>query len=169
MIDAVMYGMMPSAKIVRRRKFPPLKRSIMPSTEPRLCSNKLLQQVGVDSRRGDKRAETIHPQQRQRKQHTITQVRRAENVSKCLDQLLHFRISTLPPAPVIFSCADLLKAWACTVRATFSSPSPRIFTPSRLARTIPSAASDSGVPFHRPRKRSGSRRSPPRRTSGNGL
>src|SRR6266550_2012675 len=34
MIDEVMYGMMPSAKIVRRRKLPPLKRSKMPSTEP---------------------------------------------------------------------------------------------------------------------------------------
>src|SRR5713101_937909 len=34
MIDEVMYGMMPSAKIVRRRKLPPLKRSKMPSTDP---------------------------------------------------------------------------------------------------------------------------------------
>src|SRR5260370_25451043 len=34
MIDEVMYGMMPSAKIVSRRKLPPLKRSKMPSTEP---------------------------------------------------------------------------------------------------------------------------------------
>src|SRR5258708_25660340 len=34
MIDEVMSGMMPSAKIVSRRKLPPLKRSKMPSTEP---------------------------------------------------------------------------------------------------------------------------------------
>ena len=34
MIDEVMYGMMPSAKIVSRRKLPPLKRSKMPSSEP---------------------------------------------------------------------------------------------------------------------------------------
>src|SRR6266403_2086107 len=34
MIDEVMYGMMPSAKIVTRRKLPPLKRSKMPRTEP---------------------------------------------------------------------------------------------------------------------------------------
>jgi len=33
-MDEVMYGMMPSAKMVMRRKFPPLKRSKMPSTEP---------------------------------------------------------------------------------------------------------------------------------------
>src|ERR1700730_1580112 len=37
MIDEVMYGMIPSAKIVRRREFPPLKRSKMPSTEPADC------------------------------------------------------------------------------------------------------------------------------------
>ena len=34
MIDAVMYGMMPKAKIVSRRKFPPLNKSMMPRTEP---------------------------------------------------------------------------------------------------------------------------------------
>src|SRR5271163_1860016 len=34
MIEAVMYGMMPSAKIVSLRKLPPLNRSKMPRTEP---------------------------------------------------------------------------------------------------------------------------------------
>src|SRR5580658_743126 len=38
MIEAVMYGMMPSAKIVSLRRLPPLKRSKIPSTEPLLCS-----------------------------------------------------------------------------------------------------------------------------------
>src|SRR6202140_4989670 len=37
MIDAVMYGMMPSAKIVKRRRLPPLNRSKMPRTEPCPC------------------------------------------------------------------------------------------------------------------------------------
>src|ERR1700730_3904195 len=37
MIDEVMYGMMPSAKIVRRRRLPPLKRSKMPRNEPAPC------------------------------------------------------------------------------------------------------------------------------------
>src|ERR1700690_168748 len=71
---------------------------------------KLRQEDGVNARRGNKSAEAVHPQQRQRKQDTIAQVRRAEDIPKCLDQLLHCKISALPPAPVIFSCADLLKA-----------------------------------------------------------
>src|ERR1700681_5122032 len=37
MMDAVMYGMMPSAKIVKRRRLPPLNRSKMPRTEPCPC------------------------------------------------------------------------------------------------------------------------------------
>ena len=37
MMEAVIYGMMPSAKIVKRRKLPPLNRSKMPSTEPADC------------------------------------------------------------------------------------------------------------------------------------
>ena len=38
------------------------------------------------------------PSKRQRKQHTVAQVRRAEDVPKCFDQLLHCRTSTFPPA-----------------------------------------------------------------------
>ena len=38
MMEAVMYGMMPSAKMVSRRRLPPLNRSTKPSTEPRICS-----------------------------------------------------------------------------------------------------------------------------------
>src|SRR5882724_6798016 len=37
MMDEVMYGIMPSAKIVRRRKLPPLKRSKIPSAEFCAC------------------------------------------------------------------------------------------------------------------------------------
>src|SRR5579863_428791 len=37
MIEAVMYGMMPSAKIVRRRRLPPLNRSKIPRNEPAPC------------------------------------------------------------------------------------------------------------------------------------
>src|ERR1700687_2033364 len=51
MIDEVMYGMMPSAKIVRRRKLPPLKRSKMPSTDPadwvNICSSTAVLIPGV--------------------------------------------------------------------------------------------------------------------------
>jgi hypothetical protein len=34
MIDAEMYGMIPSAKTVRRRRFPPENRSTMPRSVP---------------------------------------------------------------------------------------------------------------------------------------
>ncbi len=37
-MDDVMYGMMPSAKMVICRKLRPLNRSMMPSTEPRFLS-----------------------------------------------------------------------------------------------------------------------------------
>src|SRR5271157_709919 len=37
MMDEVMYGMMPRAKIVSRRKLPPLNRSKIPSTDPADC------------------------------------------------------------------------------------------------------------------------------------
>src|SRR5579864_6639547 len=37
MIDAVIYGMMPNAKMVKRRRLPPLNRSKMPRTEPCPC------------------------------------------------------------------------------------------------------------------------------------
>src|SRR5229473_3453916 len=37
MIDAVMYGMMPRAKIVKRRRLPPLNKSKMPRTDPCPC------------------------------------------------------------------------------------------------------------------------------------
>src|SRR5690348_1807542 len=53
MIDAVMYGMIPRAKIVSLRKFPPLKRSKMPRTEPcdclKICSSTpaLMPGVGI--------------------------------------------------------------------------------------------------------------------------
>src|SRR2546430_2688042 len=37
MMDEVMYGMMPSAKMVRRFRVPPLNKSKMPSAEPCAC------------------------------------------------------------------------------------------------------------------------------------
>src|SRR5208337_281345 len=51
MMDEVMYGMMPRAKIVSRRKLPPLNRSKIPSTDPADClkssSNTLVLMPGV--------------------------------------------------------------------------------------------------------------------------
>src|SRR5580698_5632269 len=120
-----MYGMMPSAKIVRRRRLSPLEH--------------VLQQGRVDSRRRNVSAQAVHRQHAQREQNAVTQIRRAENIPNCQEQLVHCRTSTFPPAAVIFASADLLNACACTVNATFSSPLPRIFSASRFTRKTPRA------------------------------
>src|SRR6185437_7794430 len=106
---------------------------------------KLPQQRRIDSGRGHERADAIDAQQREGKEHTSAQVRRAENITNRFGQLLHRRTSAFPPARSIFSRADLLNLCARTVSATFNSPSPRIFTPSRIARTMPCPESRSGV------------------------
>ena len=63
MIDAVMYGMMPSAKIVRR-EVPPENRSKNPKNEPAFCSadssNRSASTPGV----GDVTAQAVDRQQR---------------------------------------------------------------------------------------------------------
>ena len=53
-------------------------------------------------------------------------------LAKRLGKLPHDNFD-LPTGRAIFSSADLLKAWARTVRATFKSPSPRILMPSHCA------------------------------------
>src|SRR5690349_10901206 len=52
--------------------------------------------------------------------------------------------SVLPPALVIFSCADLENLCACTVIAVVNSPSPRILT-RRLALASPAFCNTSGL------------------------
>ena len=121
-----MYGMMPSAKIVSRRKLPPLKRSIMPSTDPWFCWNSCVKTSVLMPGVGMNAPKPIHRQHAQRKQDPIAQVRNAKHVGKRFEKLVHDSSSTLPPARAIFSCADLLNACARTVSAAFSSPSPKI-------------------------------------------
>src|SRR5579885_986349 len=57
--------------------------------------------------------------------------------------------SALPPALVIFSCADLENLCACTFTFFFSSPSPRILT-SAPSFARPALTSDSSVPSASP-------------------
>src|ERR1700730_17173772 len=70
MMDAVIYGMMPNAKIVRRRKLPLLEQA--------------LQHAGIDARCGDMRADAVHREQRHGKQHPVPQIGDAEEISECL-------------------------------------------------------------------------------------
>src|SRR5271165_2041544 len=78
----------------------------------------------------------------QRKQNPLPQVRNAKDVTQLLKH--YCKTSTLPPALVIFSCADFENLCACTVMVTLSSPSPRIFTGCFVLIT-PVLRSTSGV------------------------
>ena len=137
MIDAVMYGMMPRAKMVSRRKLPPENRSMKPRNDAAVLFKELLQTVRVDAGRGNVRPEAINRQQpsvnRTRLRRSgIRKMFASSNLGHfCFEGLLPLFLAThapihLPPALVIFSLADLENLCACTVRAVLSSPSPRI-------------------------------------------
>src|SRR5271169_5791623 len=96
-------------------------------------------------------AQPVHREHRQREQNPLPQVGNAEDVRqfppdwKYSALASHYcKTSTLPPALVIFSSADLENLCACTVIAIVSSPSPRIFT-GNLALIAPALRSTSGV------------------------
>src|SRR5579863_7186595 len=95
-------------------------------------------------------AQPVNREHGQREQHPLAQVGDAEDVRQLPPDwkhslLSHYcKTSTLPPALVIFSCADLENLCACTVMAIVNSPSPRIFTGS-LALITPALRSTSGV------------------------
>src|SRR5271165_899926 len=96
-------------------------------------------------------AEPVYEQQPQRKQDALTQVRNAEDVRQFLKHYCpafafktSAKTSNLPPALVIFSCADFENLCACTVMAAVNSPSPRIFT-GFLVLMTPALRSTSGL------------------------
>ena len=84
MIDAVMYGMMPSAKMVIRRRLPPPNRSIKPKRRPALCVEQELKLVGVHAWGGDKRTQAVNGENAQCKQNPLAQVRNPEDIQKLL-------------------------------------------------------------------------------------
>ena len=102
----------------------------------------LRQPVAVDPRRRDVAADAIHRQQAEREQHALAQVGNPEDVRQLIQH--YCKTSNLPPALVIFSCADFENLCACTVIAVFSSPLPRILT-GCLPFTTPAFFSTSGV------------------------
>src|SRR5260370_9657531 len=115
----------------------------------------MIQHPGVASRNRDVRPNAINRQQRQREQEAVPQVFNAEHVLHAFDESVHacfLRIilgqlyattSNVPPALLIFSLADALKACPSTPTSVVSSPSPRPLLASRRRRTIPSAPSNS--------------------------
>src|ERR1700719_5347453 len=87
-------------------------------------------------------AQPVDREHGQRKQNPLAQVRDAEDIRQLLKH--YCKTSILPPALVIFSCADLENLCACTVSAILSSPSPRIFT-GCFALITPALRRTSGV------------------------
>src|SRR5208337_4434514 len=108
----------------------------------------------IDPRSRDVAANAIHRQQAEREQHALAKVRNAEDVRQLLEH--YCKTSNLPPALVIFSCADLENLCACTVSAIESSPSPRILTGCLVLMT-PALRNTSGVMVVSPRPASLSR------------
>src|SRR5208283_1635646 len=102
----------------------------------------LRQPVAVDPGRRDVAADAIHRQQAEREQHALAQVGNPEDVRQLIQH--YCKTSNLPPALVIFSCADFENLCACTVIAVVSSPLPRTLT-GCLPFTTPAFFSTSGV------------------------
>src|SRR5262249_47688693 len=130
-----------------------------------------LQLFGVYAGRGNVRTQAVNRQHRQREQHALAKIRYTKNICQFLNLLIHFFLvffsplgssglasagvtppitSALPPALVIFSCADLENLCACTFNAAFNSPSPRILIRSFLPAR-PLFTSTSGVIFFSPK------------------
>src|SRR3954469_21415209 len=99
-------------------------------------------------------AEPVDKQQPQREQYPLAQIRNPKYVCQLVEH--YCKTSTLPPALVIFSCADLENLWALTVIALFSSPSPRIFT-GCLVLITPALRNTSGLMVLSPNSASRSR------------
>ena len=84
MIDAVMYGMMPRAKIVRRRKLAAAEQVDESQEGATVLVEELRQHVGVDAGRGDVSPEPVHGEQPERKQNALPQVGNAKYVGQLL-------------------------------------------------------------------------------------
>src|SRR4029077_7206230 len=104
--------------------------------------------VGVDARGRNVAAQPVHRQHGQRGQNALTQIGDAKYVGQFLEH--YCKTSNLPPALVIFSCADLENLWACTVTPDLIAPSARIFTGCVVLIT-PALRSTSGLMVVSPR------------------
>ena len=88
-----MYGMMPRAKIVMRRKLPPLNRSKIPRTNRRPVERavqdgaQLMPGVGICA------PMRYTAKQRQREENTVPQIRDAEHVSERFEEFVHVLLS----------------------------------------------------------------------------
>src|SRR5664279_873081 len=151
MIDAVMYGMIPKAKTVRRRMLPPANRSKKPKIDPEFelknssqrC--KLIPGVGMWPPRRYTASRPSANISRLRRSGTRNMFANASN-SLFMVPFDSHRYSLLapvtcavPPACWIFSSAELEKWWASTVILRVNTPVPRIFRPSWTLWITPAA------------------------------
>ena len=86
MIDALMYGITPSAKIVMFDRFLPENMSYRPNMVPRRLLRQHRQRFLIDAGRRDVAADAIHAQQPEREQHAVAQVGDGKQV---FDRVIH--------------------------------------------------------------------------------
>ena len=79
-----MYGMMPRAKIVRRRKLAAAEQVNEAEEAAAVLVEELGEQIGVDARRRDVAAEPVDRQQAKREQNALAQVGNAEYIGQLL-------------------------------------------------------------------------------------
>ena len=74
MIDAEMYGMMPSAKIDKRSSAPPENMLNMLRIVPDCCSKNCCSCDGVDAGHGDERADAVDDKRAEQKQQAMAEI-----------------------------------------------------------------------------------------------
>ena len=82
MIDAEMYGMMPSAKIDKRSSAPPENMLNMLRIVPRLLLEQLLQRDRVDARHRDERADAVDDQRAEQEQQALAEIGETRRVAE---------------------------------------------------------------------------------------
>ena len=87
MIDAVMYGMMPSAKIVSRRNVPPREQIDEAEKRAGVLPDELFELEGIDTGRRNMRAQPVDRQQPKREQNPVPEIRNAEDIGEASKNL----------------------------------------------------------------------------------
>ena len=140
-IEALIYGPMPIAKIDMRRSAPPPKTSTR-FRRPPPPFLRSLSDIGGQCRAPEYAPRPQRPETSSSTNRSAFAVRgspapAAAPLASFLSPLRRQHFSTVPPAACSFSCALLLNLCACTVNFLVSSPLPRIFRPSWRSRRIP--------------------------------
>src|SRR5213594_2663047 len=147
MIEAEMYGMMPSAKIVKRRKAPPENMLNMPRMPPCWSLNKS-PSTWVDPRHRDVRADAEHDERGEQEQQPAFQVAVARGLADIGQRVGHqafgvssgfFSVnSTLPPAASIIERAPFVAFTSLRTILRESLPERITFAASAWCETMPS-------------------------------